>query len=102
MLEDQDRLLGEMENLKTVSLNEAKRRAASDKREKRLKEEKKAFLESKGLKPPPEDKQDDDGDSAAEEADSKAIGAIELDEAARVLTDYITGPRAESPRAAME
>jgi carboxyl-terminal processing protease len=98
MLSEQERLLREMEDVDTVSLNEERRRAESDKREKELKEQRKQYLLSQGITPRPEDAEED---PEAEEQEQKAIAQIQLKEAARVLADFVLETDENRPRAAM-
>jgi carboxyl-terminal processing protease len=98
MLSEQQRLLQEMEDINTVSLNEKKRRAESDQRDKLYKEQRKRFLLSQGVTPRDEDAEKD---VEADEVEDKLIKRIQLDEAARVLADYISMEAQNRPRAAM-
>jgi len=98
MLSEQERLIQEMEDVKTISLNEKRRRHESEKREKQLEDLKKRYLLSQGIKP----REDDDEDNVeADEAESDAIGKIERDEAVRILADFINADAKQRPRAAM-
>jgi carboxyl-terminal processing protease len=99
MLTEQARLLQEMDETKIVSLNEKKRREESDRREKLLKAQKNHFLLSKGITPREND--EDDEDVEAKEKEQDAISGIQLDEAARILADYIAMEAENRPRAAM-
>jgi carboxyl-terminal processing protease len=101
MLSDQERVLQEMDDLKTLSLNEKVRRAEADKRENQIKEQKNRYLLSQGITPRNEEDDEDETDAEADERERKAIGKIQLNEAARILADYIIAEAQNRPRAAM-
>jgi len=105
MLSEQERIAQELEELTTVSLNEKSRRAESDRREKLLKEQKNRFLLSQGITPRDDDDDDDEEESEAEreaeEKESEAISQIQLNEAARILADFIHDEARNRPRSAM-
>lgn len=102
MLSNQERLLQEMDDLTTLSLNEEVRRTESKNREKRIKEERNRYLLSQGITPREDDEDDEDViDNEADEKERKAIGQIQLNEAARILADYIVEEAQNRPRAAM-
>ncbi len=98
MLTEQERLIQEMEEVKTVSLNEKRRRQESEKREKQLEDLKERYLLSQGIKPRDDDEEDD---VEADEEESDAIGKIERYEAVRILADFISADAKHRPRAAM-
>jgi carboxyl-terminal processing protease len=100
MLSEQERLLQEMEEITTISLNEKRRRAESDQREKLLKEQKNRFLLSRGIVPR-EDDDEEEEDSEAAEKEKDAISQIQLNEAARILADFIDAETQNRPRSAM-
>lgn len=99
MLSEQARLLREMDKTAFVSLNEKKRREESDRREKLLKTQKNSFLLSQGITPREDD--EDDEDIEAKEKEQDAFSGIQLDEAARILADFIAMEAENRPRAAM-
>jgi len=98
MLTEQENLLRELEDVKTVSLNEAQRRKESDAREERLKVQKDRFLLSLGITPREDD---DDEDSEAEERESEVVAKIQLNETVRILADFVHTEAENRPRAAM-
>jgi carboxyl-terminal processing protease len=100
MLSKQDQLLQEREDIQSVSLNEDERRKESDELEERLKKYRNGFLLSQGITPR-EDDGDDDVDSEAEEKENEVIAKIQLNEAVRILADYIHIEEQNKPRAAM-
>ena len=99
MLSEQERILQEMEEITTVSLNEKRRRAESDQREELLKEQKNRFLLSRGITPREDDDEEEDSEAAEKEKD--AISQIQLNEAARILADFIDAETRNRPRSAM-
>ena len=102
MLSEQERILQEMEEITTVSLNEKRRRAESDQREELLKEQKNRFLLSRGITPrEDDDEEDSEEDSEAVEKEKDAISQIQLNEAARILADFIDAEAQNRPRSAM-
>ena len=101
MLSEQARILREIDETTTVSLNEKKRRAESDRREKLLKSQKNNFLISQGITPREDTEDDDEQDIEAKEKEQDAISGIQLDEAARILADFIAMEAENRPRAAM-
>jgi carboxyl-terminal processing protease len=102
LLSDQERLLKELDESKTLSLNEKQRRAKSGEREKALKKERKCYLLSQGVTPKDNSQDDeDDDDFGVDDQERKVIGKIQLDESARILADYIRGGAENRPRAAM-
>ncbi len=98
MLTEQERLIREMEDVNTISLNEKRRRLESEKREKQLEDLKERYLLSQGISPREDE---DEDDVEADEAESDAIGKIHLDEAARILADFIAADAQNRPRSAM-
>jgi len=100
LLSDQEHLLKELDESKTLSLNEKQRRAESGEREKRLKKERKCYLLSQGITPQ-DVKPDDEDDPEGDDQERKVIGKIQLNEAARILTDLVRGEAENRPRAAM-
>jgi carboxyl-terminal processing protease len=100
LLTEQERLLREMEEQKSVSLNEDKRRAQADLRDKHLKKWRKAYLLSQGIAPRDEDAEDNE-DPEADDKEREAISQIQLREAARILADFINAEQGIRPRAAM-
>jgi carboxyl-terminal processing protease len=89
-------LAKEIREQKTISLNEARRRAEWDRREKARRDNENAFRALVGLELLPENP-DPEADDEDEEAD-EAISAIQATEAARILADYI---RLNRPLSAM-
>ncbi len=100
MLSKQDQLLQEREDIQSVSLNEDERRKESDELEERLKKYRNGFLLSQGITPR-EDDGDDDVDSEVDEKENEVIAKIQLNEAVRILADYIHIEEQNKPRAAM-
>jgi carboxyl-terminal processing protease len=99
MLSEQEQLLSEREDLTSISLNEARRRQEADALELRLKKYRNQFLLSQGITPRDDD--DDDETSEAFKKENEVIGKIQLNEAARILADYIRVETDNRPRAAM-
>lgn len=99
MLSARENLLQELDDQKTVSLHEKQRQVESDRREKILKEQKNDFLRSQGITPVDTDA--DEQDEEALEKEREAIGSIQLNEAVRILADYIQFGTSGRPRAAM-
>jgi carboxyl-terminal processing protease len=99
LIQERD-VLSEIREEKFISLNQMKRKKRWEERKKAKKERKNRFFASVGLKPA------DDGEGEilnskrrnAVESDQKVIMKIGVEEAARILSDYITIP---APRAAM-
>jgi len=100
MLSDQGNLLKELDESKTLSLKEKQRRIESEEREKRLKKERASYLLSQGITPK-DNRHDDEDDSELDDQERKAIGRIQLNEAARILADLVRGEAEDRPRAAM-
>ena len=85
-------LLLELRERDTVSLLESRRRQEWDRQEEQRKAQKNRFRVARGL--PPVTELEQDQESAAEddeEQDDEGINNIMLDEAARILADYIDG-----------
>jgi len=101
MLSGQDRMLQELEDRTTLSLNEKRRRTESDRRDKLLDDQRDRFLLSKGITPRKDDEEEEDEDSEAVEKEDEAISQIQLDEAARILADFIHDEARSRPRSAM-
>jgi carboxyl-terminal processing protease len=99
MLSARENLLQELDEQKTVSLHEKQRRVESDRREKILKEQRNDFLRSKGITPVDPDAEEQDEEAL--EREREAISSIQLNEAVRILADYIQLETAGRPRAAM-
>ncbi len=97
LLEEQD-LVSSLRGEHTISLMESRRKASRDERQQRRLAIKNRYRAAIG-EAPLTDADVDDGEEteAGEDEDGDGIGAIELNEAARVLADYVGGQR----RAAM-
>lgn len=94
MLEHQRLWLKTLDENKAVSLNEKLRRAESGKQEQRLKAERNLYLKSKGVtvkdsSATNNDNVDSEMDSEMDEQERKALDQIQLNEAARILTDFL-------------
>ncbi len=98
MLAERERLLREVDEQKVVSLDERKRREETKRRDKVLKDQKNQFLRSRGVEPSPGD---GDGGDEVSEKETEAINRIQLNEAARILADYIRLTSEPKPLAAM-
>lgn len=99
---EEERLREEIRERKTVSLNEAKRRAEWKQREESRKQENSRFRSALGL-PPAEEKgsgaDEEEGRPVDEEDEEvKAVKGIAVNEAARILADYVAN---RQPKAAM-
>ena len=90
-LAEEEALLAELRSQKTVSLQEEKRRREWNRREERRKQDRARFRQAMGLPPQPEKKDDDDTVAAADDEEADDVRAIGLNEAARILADYIRG-----------
>jgi len=99
---EEEELRAEIRDRKTVSLNEAKRREEWKQREAQRKQETNRFRAAMGLPPAKEKPADEDEDKAAipdeEDEEVKLIKRIAVNEAARILADYVAG---QQPKAAM-
>jgi carboxyl-terminal processing protease len=82
----QEDLLKEIRDQKEVSLLESRRKAEQDAREKASLENKNRFRTAHGLAPITEAP---DADAEPDEKEQEAIGRIQVDEAARILSDMI-------------
>ncbi len=87
-LQGESALLREMRENKVVSLLESKRKKEWDAREAKRKSDKKEFRLAVGL--PAEEPDEEDKNSSAEDGED-AINQIQVNEAARILADYIGG-----------
>jgi len=89
----EERLIAENRDRTQVSLMESKRRAELDEREKLTREYKARFRLAKGLPALPEDDaeadEEDEVITEARKKESEAVSLIQVEEAARVLADYI-------------
>ncbi len=94
----EEETLEEIREKNTVSLLESERKKEWEERENRLREQKNRFRISQGLKPLVEDDEDQDTGANEDEDEANLTSRIELNEAARILADYIQSGR---PRAAM-
>ena len=97
-LNQETSLLIELRDRDTVSLLESRRKQEWDDRETRRKEQKNLFRASRGLPPlsDNEEEQKKEQDRASEDGegtDDDDISKIALEEAARILADYIEGQR---------
>jgi carboxyl-terminal processing protease len=101
MLNHQLQWLRTMEENKHVSLNERQRRIESGAQEQRLKAERKRYLQAQGITPQDTSTSADELDSEANDQERKAIGQIQLNEAARILADFLHNPQVIRTRAAM-
>lgn len=99
MLVARNRVLTEIDDQKTVSLREQDRRVETKRREKVLEDDKNAFLRSHGITPV--DPNAEHPDEEALDKERNAIGRIQIDEAARILTDSIRMGNPATPKAAM-
>jgi len=91
-LSEEESLLAELRSQTTVSLQEQKRRKEWTGREDRRKQDKNRFRAAMGLPPEPEkdaNANDDADTTAADEKEADNIRSIGLNEAARILADYI-------------
>ena len=84
----------------TVTLLESERKKEWEERENRLRDQKNRFRISQGLKPLPEKDKELEATEDEDESETKLTSRIELNEAARILADYIQSSRPR-PRAAM-
>ena len=82
----QEDLLKEIRDQKEVSLVESRRKAERDAREKASLESKNQFRTAHGMAPVTEDA---DADAEPDEKEQEAIKRIQVDEAARILSDLI-------------
>jgi len=94
LLAAQGRLLRQIEDQQTVSLRERDRRLEAERRDRVLKEEKRRFLRARGIELVEDDDDSRPLDEEALERQQKAIDAIQIDEAARILADLIHDRRA--------
>ena len=99
MLVARNKVVGEVEEQKVLSLREQDRRVETKRREKVLKDDKNAFLRAHGITPVDPDVEHPDEDALDKERD--AIGRIQVDEAARILADSIRLGSVQTPKAAM-
>ncbi len=99
MLAERERLLREVDQQKVVSLEERKRRDETKRRDKILKDQKNQFLRSQGVEPAGDE--DGEANDEANEKETDAISRIQLNEAARILADYIRIAKEPKPMAAM-
>jgi carboxyl-terminal processing protease len=100
MLMARNKVLGEVEEQKVLSLREQDRRVETKRREKVLKDDKNTFLQAQGITPVDPEAEHPDEEALDKERD--AIGRIQVDEAARILADSIRmGSAAPTPKAAM-
>jgi len=99
MLLARNRVLGELDAQKVISLREQDRRIETKRREKVLEDDKNAFLRSQGITPVDTDAEHPDEEALEKERD--AIGRIQVDEAARILADAIRMGNKPIPKAAM-
>ncbi len=103
LLEEEQHMLDDLDKQKKVTLLESKREQEWKKKEALRQEYKNRFRASVGL-PPVKDDKDDKKEAPAKdrEKEAKATDRILLNEAARILADYVKLRREEeSPRAAM-
>jgi len=99
LLIERSKLMRDVENDKEVTLRERDRRDEDAQRERRVKDDQNRFLRALGMTPVDEDS--DQVDESALEEQHKAIGRIEVDEAARILLDKILLEPGNQPRAVM-
>lgn len=88
MLEHQRQWLKTLDENKIVSLNEKQRLIESGEQEKRLKLERKLYLNSQGVVVKDTSPEEDE-DTEMDELERKAIEQIQLNEAARILADFV-------------
>ena len=102
-LDEEYQIAKELRDRKTITLHEKKRRADWRKTEKARRASENRFRKSVGLKLLPEEGEIDIDEE--DEAGTKAIAKIQVNEAARLLADYINlghfRKRTSTPRAAM-
>ena len=98
MLAERERLLRQVDEQKVVSLDERKRREETKKRDKILKDHKNQFLLSQGVQPAPDNADENDD---VNEKETEVINRIQVNEAARILVDYIRLASQPKPMAAM-
>jgi carboxyl-terminal processing protease len=91
LLEQENELI-EVRETKTVSLNEAVRRAEREQREQRQLASRNRLREYRGL-PPLKSLEEEDDTLADQDDDPEGINRIMLDESARVLADFIQAQR---------
>jgi carboxyl-terminal processing protease len=97
LLAEEDQILRELRERHTVSLQEDSRRQEWDQRDNKLKEIRNQFRIAKGLDPLPEQEDDElEFEHEEEEEDENSIRRIMVNEAARILADYI-GQRQPRP-----
>jgi len=96
LLLEQEKLLDELSKGQAVSLNEAKRKMERDARELLTREYKNRFRTTKGLKPLDSSTPsalDEDDEAERDDDETKALARIQVEEAARILSDYIAAQR---------
>jgi carboxyl-terminal processing protease len=91
-LMEQEEELIQVRETKTLSLNEAVRRAEREEREQRQLSSRNRLRAHRGL-PPLTSLEEEEDDLAEEDEDPEGINRIMLDESARVLADYIESQR---------
>ncbi len=96
-LVDQEKEFIAVKDRRSVSLNEARRRAEQDQREKRLLAMRNRLRSYRGLPPLASLDQDEDEQLAQEDKDPEGVKRIMLDESAHILADWI---RIQQPRTA--
>ena len=84
----QEDLLKEIRDQKEVSLLESRRKAERDAREKASLDSKNQFRTAHGMAPITEEA-DTDPDAEPDEKEQEAVKRIQVDEAARILSDFI-------------
>ncbi len=97
LLSERARILREADEQKIVSLQESRRREEANRRDAILKDQKNQFLRSQGVEPDSGDSEDDE----VNEKETEAINRIQLNEAARILADYIRLSSPPKPLSAM-
>jgi carboxyl-terminal processing protease len=99
MLSERERILRQLDDEIMVSLSEEERRLESDMRDKVLEDQRNQFLRSRGVEPIDEDAEDVDEDALDKQRE--VIERVQVEEAARILADYLVSSDVGRPRAAM-
>ena len=99
MLLARGELLQQINDQKTVSLRQADREEESKQRDRVLKDQRNEFLQSQGIAPVDEDAEDVDEELLDQQ--TEVIARIQVEEAARILSDAILLHQVDRPRAAM-
>ncbi len=95
-LREEREILNKLRDRETISLLESSRKKEWDEREAKRKEEKNRFLAASGLPPLSDDEKKGEKkkkDGSKDDSERDAVNNIKLNEAARILADYIDGQR---------